>query len=110
MNWMWGFQETAAVTVDTFRTVLDLMREYPDFTYAQSQASTYQIIEEYAPEMLEEIRQRIHEGRWEVTATTWVEPDKNMPNGESLARHILYTKRVSQQAAGYRPGIPSAGL
>ena len=25
MNWMWGFQETVAVTVDTFRTVLDLI-------------------------------------------------------------------------------------
>lgn len=103
MNWMWGFQETAAVTVDTFRTVLDLMREYPDFTYAQSQASTYQIIEEYAPEMLEEIRQRIHEGRWEVTATTWVEPDKNMPNGESLARHILYTKRYLSRLLDIAP-------
>ncbi len=93
MNWMWGFQETASVTVDTFRTVLDLMREYPTLTFGQSQASTYRIIEEYAPEMLEEIKARIAEGRWEVTASTWVETDKNMPNGESLCRHILYTKR-----------------
>ncbi len=93
MNWMWGFQETASVTVDTFRTVLDLMEEYPTLTFGQSQASTYRIIEEYAPEMLEEIKARIREGRWEVTASTWVETDKNMPSGESLARHILYTKR-----------------
>lgn len=93
MNWMWGFQETASVTVDTFRTVLDLMKEYPTLTFAQSQASTYKIIEEYAPEMLEEIKELIREGRWEVSASTWVETDKNMPNGESLARHILYTKR-----------------
>ena len=48
MNWMWGFQETAAVTVDTFRTVLNLMKDYPDFTFAQSQASTYRIIEDFA--------------------------------------------------------------
>ena len=93
MNWMWGYQETAAVTVDTFRTVLNLMKEYPDFTFAQSQASTYKIIEENAPEMLDEIKKYVHEGRWEITASTWVETDKNMPNGESLSRHILYTKR-----------------
>ncbi|MBQ7336965.1 MAG: alpha-mannosidase [Clostridia bacterium] len=93
MNWMWGYQETAAVTVDTFRTVLDLMKEYPDFTFAQSQASTYEIIEQYAPEMIDEIKKYVKEGRWEVSASTWVETDKNMPNGESLARHILYTKR-----------------
>ena len=93
MNWMWGFQETASVTVDTFRTVLDLMKEFPTLTFAQSQASTYKIIEEYAPEMLDEIKERIHEGRWEVSASTWVETDKNMPSGESLSRHILYTKK-----------------
>ena len=93
MNWMWGYQETAAVTVDTFRTMLDLMKEYPDFHFSQSQASTYKIIEDNAPEMLEEIKKRVHEGRWELSASTWVETDKNMPNGESLSRHILYTKR-----------------
>lgn len=93
MNWMWGFQETASVTVDTFRTVLDLMKEHPTLTFAQSQASTYKIIEEYAPEMIEEIKERVHEGRWEVSASTWVETDKNMPSGESLSRHILYTKK-----------------
>ncbi|MCL2099999.1 MAG: glycosyl hydrolase-related protein [Oscillospiraceae bacterium] len=93
MNWMWGYQETTATTVDTFRTVLDLMNEYPEFTYSQSQASVYKIIEEHAPDMLDEIKARVKEGRWEITASTWVETDKNMPNGESLARHILYTKR-----------------
>jgi len=93
MNWMWGMQETVSLTIDTFRTMLTLMREYPAFKFSQSQASTYRIIEEYAPYMLPEIRQRIQDGRWEVTASEWVEPDKNMPSGESLARHILYTKK-----------------
>lgn len=93
MNWMWGYQETVSVTVDTFRTVLNLMKEYPALTFAQSQASTYKIIEKHAPSMLSEIKERVHEGRWEVSASTWVETDKNMPCGESLARHILYTKR-----------------
>ncbi len=92
MNWMWGLQETAAITVDTFRTVLELMKEFPDFCFSQSQASTYRLIEQYAPEMLPEIRQRVHEGRWEVSATQWVEADANMPNGESFARHILYAR------------------
>lgn len=103
MNWMWGYQETAATTVDTFRTVLDLMNEYKDFTYSQSQASVYKIIEETDPDMLEEIKDRIHEGRWEITASTWVETDKNMPNGESLARHILYTKRYLSQLFDINP-------
>jgi alpha-mannosidase len=69
------------------------MKEYQDFTFSQSQASVYRIIEQNAPYMISEIKQRIHEGRWELSASAWVECDKNMPNGESLSRHILYTKR-----------------
>ena len=93
MNWLWGYAETAAIVLDTFRTMLNLMKEYPDFTFSQSQASVYRIVEENDPAMLEEIKARVKEGRWEVTASAWVEADKNMPNGESLARHILYSKK-----------------
>ena len=92
MNWMWPWHETVAVTLETFRTMLNLMDEYPDFTFSQSQASVYRIVEEFEPQMLEKIKQRVHEGRWEVTASTWVEADKNMPNLESMAHHLLYTK------------------
>lgn len=92
MNWMWGFQETVAATIDTFKTMLQLMKEYKNFTYSQSQASTYKIIEEYCPEMIEEIKKYVREGRWELAASTWVENDRNMSSSESFARHILYTK------------------
>ena len=30
MNWMWGWQETVAITLSTFRTMLNLMKEYKD--------------------------------------------------------------------------------
>ena len=94
MNWMWAFDETVSVTLATFRTMLQLMEEYPEFTFGQSQASCYKIVEQYGePEMLDAIRRRVKEGRWEVTASTWVEADKNMPSLESMARHALYTKR-----------------
>ena len=100
MNWQWRYDETAMIAVDTLRTMLQLMREYPDFTFAQSQASVYKIIEDYAPGLLPEIRLRIQEGRWEVTASHWVETDKNMPNGESLTRHLLYTRQYLKALLG----------
>ncbi len=100
MNWKWAFQETASVTVDTFRTMLKLMEEYPAFRFSQSQASVYRIVEEYYPAMLEEIRRRVGEGRWEVTASSWVENDKNMAGGEAMARHLLYTKRYLHELLG----------
>lgn len=100
MNWMWGYHETVAATLDTFRTVLSLMDEYPEFTFAQSQASVYKIVEEYHPRMLQKIKKRVEEGRWEISASTWVEADKNMPNTESLVRHILYTKQYLSELFG----------
>lgn len=92
MNWQWGTDETVGIVIDTFQTMLDLMEQYPDYVYSQSQASTYEIIEKYAPSMLEPIRRRIREGRWEVTASTWVEHDKNMAGTEAMLRHLLYSR------------------
>ena len=103
MNWMWSYQETVSLTLDTFRTMLQLMDEYPQFCFSQSQASVYRIVEEYDPEMMQAIRARIEEGRWEITASAWVETDKNMPSTESLARHILYTKKYLQEHWGVDP-------
>lgn len=106
MNWMWGYQETASVVVDTFRTMLTLMEEYPEFTFSQSQASVYEIVEKYYPEMLEAIWARVREGRWEVTASSWVENDKNMSGSEAMIRHLLCTKTYLSGLLG----IPESSL
>lgn len=103
MNWMWSWQETVSVTVDTFNTVLTLMDTYDDFTYAQSQASVYDLLRVHDPELLARIRERIAEGRWEVSASHWVEADKNISNGESFCRHLLYTRQFAQEHLGLTP-------
>ena len=79
MNWMWSWPETVAVTNDTFTTVLKLMDEFPDFRFTQSQASVYRIIEEHNPALLEQIRERVKEGRWEVTASTGSRATRTWP-------------------------------
>ena len=100
MNWMWSFDETVAITLSTFRSILNMMEDYPDYCFSQSQGAVYRIVEEYDPGMMEEIRRRIREGRWEVNAAAWVETDKNMPSTESLLRHILYTREYLQKVWG----------
>jgi alpha-mannosidase len=97
MNWMWSWPETVSVTNDTFSTVLRLMDEYPDFCYSQSQASVYDICRKDFPELFERIKARVKEGRWEITASQWVEGDKNISGGESLCRHLLYTRKFMQE-------------
>jgi alpha-mannosidase len=103
MNWMWSWPETVAVTVDSMRTVLHLMDEFPEFRFSQSQASIYRILEEHAPDLLAAIRQRVHAGRWEVTASHWVEGDKNLAGGESLCRQVLYARQYMHELFGLTP-------
>ncbi len=103
MNWMWSWHETVAATLATFRTMIDIMEEYPEFCFSQSQASVYEIVERFDPELADEIKKKIAEGRWEVTASAWVETDKNMPNTESLLRHIQYTKKYLRDSWGISP-------
>ncbi|MCL2832237.1 MAG: glycosyl hydrolase-related protein [Treponema sp.] len=100
MNWFWRYDETVNIVLETFRTVLKLMDFYPEFIFTQSQGACYQMVEEHDPAMLERIKKRVNEGRWEVSASTWTEPDKNLPNGESMARHILYTKHYLKKLFG----------
>ncbi|HEY3266941.1 MAG TPA: glycoside hydrolase family 38 C-terminal domain-containing protein [Armatimonadota bacterium] len=103
MNWMWGWPETVAVTNDTFTTVLKLMDEFPTFKYTQSQASVYEIARVHNPEQFERIKARVKEGRWEVAASHWVEGDKNLASGESLTRHLLYTRAFFLVHFGLKP-------
>jgi alpha-mannosidase len=70
-----------------------LLERYRDFVYSQSQASVYKILEDYAPDLAEKVKEMIRLGRWEVTASQWVEADNNLPGAESFARHALYSKQ-----------------
>lgn len=91
--WLWTFSETIEVFHDTCETILRLMEKYHDFCFCQSSAQYYKWLEEKYPETFEKVKKRVEEGRWETVGGTWVEPDDNMPSGESFVRQFLYGKR-----------------
>jgi alpha-mannosidase len=76
------------------------MNETPGFCYAHSSSAHYRWVENADPAMLDEIRSRIREGRWEVVGGWPVEPDCNIPAAESFVRHSLYGKRYCQRVLG----------
>lgn len=90
--WQWQWTEGYAETKATFRSALDRMTEFEDFIFVCSSASIYEWVEECVPSMFEEIKKRINEGRWIVVGGWWVQPDCNLPSGESFARHSLYSQ------------------
>ncbi len=87
--WLWPWTETVDAVKRTFGTAVQLMGEYPKYTYTQSAAQYSEWISEKYPQMNAEIKQRIQEGRWELVGGMWLEPDLNMPDGESLVRQLL---------------------
>jgi alpha-mannosidase len=98
--WLWPVTETVDVVKRTFSTALQLMNEYPDYTYTQSAAAYNDWIAQKYPAINEEIKKRIKEGRWEIVGGMWVEPDLNMPDGESQVRSLLIGKRFFKDQYG----------
>ncbi|TVY11160.1 alpha-mannosidase [Paenibacillus cremeus] len=98
--WLWRWQEGYAEIKATFRSALDRLSEFPDFVFTSACAAYYKWVEENAPEMFAEIKQRVAEGRWVVTGGWWIQPDCNLPSGESFARHSLYGQRYLKDKLG----------
>ncbi|MFY9747751.1 MAG: alpha-mannosidase, partial [Acidobacteriaceae bacterium] len=98
--WLWPWTETVDTVKNTFSTALQLMNEYPSYTYTQSAAAYNDWMARDYPEIDAQIKKRVKEGRWEVVGGMWVEPDLNMPDGESTARSLLIGKRWYQQHYG----------
>ena len=96
--WQWpeGYQEVRA----TFQSAIDRMDEYPDFVFTCDSSLFFAWVEESDPELFEKIRERIAEGRFQVIGGWWVEPDCNIPCGESFVRQALYGQRYLREKFG----------
>ncbi len=98
--WLWRWQEGFAEIKATFRSALDRMQQFPEFIFTCAGCAYYKWVEEIAPEMFQEIKQRVREGRWVIVGGWWVQPDCNIPSGESFARHGLYSQRYFLEKFG----------
>ncbi len=98
--WQWRWQEGSAEAKATIRSALDRMKEFPEFRFVCSSASVYRWVEEFAPEMFEELKERVKEGRFIVVGGWHVQPDCNLPSGEAFARQSLYAQRYFKETLG----------
>ncbi|MGZ4279789.1 MAG: alpha-mannosidase [Solirubrobacteraceae bacterium] len=103
--WLWPLEETVRKCVRTFATQLRLMERYPGHRFACSQAQQYAWIRDRAPGLWARIRERIAAGQWLAVGGTWVEPDCNLPAGESLVRQFLYGQRFFEHELGRRAQV-----
>jgi alpha-mannosidase len=103
LAYRWRWNETIRYIVrDTFRGVLDLMRQEPKLTFAQSQMALYDAVKREYPELYREIKDRVAEDRWVPVGGTWCESDMMFPSGESFVRQRLIGMEFARQEFGIR--------
>jgi len=98
--WLWQWQEGFAEIKATFKSALDRMREFEDFKFTSACGAYYMWIEKSDAEMFREIQMRVREGRWILAGGWFIQPDCNIPSGESFARHALITQRYFKEKFG----------
>jgi alpha-mannosidase len=92
--WFWRTIETYRKSVRTFSTALHYMDLYPFYRFAMPQVKLYRMAGRAHPELMEQVRRRVREGRWEVSGMMYLESDTNVPRGEWLVRNLLLGRQV----------------
>ncbi|WEV51082.1 alpha-mannosidase [Lactobacillus sp. ESL0731] len=102
LAWLWRVKNTKEKAARSFSTVLRLMDKYPEYTFLHSTPQLYEYVKENYPDIFEQIKKRVAEGRWETDGAMWVEADCNIPSGESIVRQILYGTRFFEKEFGQK--------
>jgi alpha-mannosidase len=100
--WLWPLAETYRKLVRTFSSQTRSMDEYPEFRFACSQAQQYAWIKERNPDLWQRIRAKVENGQFVPVGGSWIEPDCNIPSGESLLRQFIHGQRFFEDEFGIR--------
>lgn len=103
--WQWEWEEGAAETLSTFRIAADFCEEYDRFVFCHNEAILYQWIEEYDPPLFAHITALVRAGKWHIMGGWHLQPDCNMPSGESFVRQALTGRRYFQEKFGVVPRV-----
>lgn len=98
--WLWPIAETKRKALRTFANSLRLMERFPHYRFLCSQPQQYAWVKERSPELFNQIRARVKEKRWEPMGAMWIEPDGNLPSGESFVRQIIHGVRFWKDEFG----------
>lgn len=100
--WLWPLAETHRKCERSFSSATTYMRDYPEYRFSCSQAYQYEVIRQRNPDLYARIKKTAATGQWVPVGGTWIEPDCNIPSGESLARQFLFGQRFFEKEFGQR--------
>ena len=100
--WQWDWQEGVSAVLSTFQSAVNLSEKF-DYIFCHNEVTVYKYVEEYAPALFEQIKKLVEEGKWHIMGGWYLQPDCNMPSGESFVRQILEGKRYFKEKFGKEP-------
>ena len=100
--WLWPIAETIRKCARSFVSQLRLIEEYPEHKFVCSQAQQLVWVKERYPTLFSELKKQAAAGRFIPCGGTWIEPDCNIPSGESLVRQFLLGQRFYEREFGRR--------
>ena len=101
--WQWEWEEGAAETISTFRVAADFCEQFDGFVFNHNEALLYRWVEEYEPALFARIQRLVAEGKWHIMGGWHLQPDCNMPSGESFIRQAQEGLSYFQEKFGVRP-------
>ncbi len=100
--WQWDWQEGVSAVLSTFQSAVNLAEEF-DYVFCHNEVTVYKYVEEYAPALFERIKELVGAGKWHIMGGWYLQPDCNMPCGESIVRQIQEGKRYFKEKFGKEP-------
>lgn len=103
--WSFAPEISEKMGVGNVRKALDIMRENPEFNYVVDQVYLWELLKKHFPERIDEFKQRVKEGKIGLTCGGFVNPDLNLPSGESLIRQLAHCQRVWKEELGAKSEV-----
>ena len=101
--WQWQWPEGAAAAISTFRVAAELCEKYDRYVFCHNEAVLYMWVKEYEPQLFERIKKLVAAGRWKIIGGWLLQPDCNLPSGESITRQILVGQTFFEREFGVTP-------
>ena len=98
--WLWPLAETMRKCYRTFSTAVRMMDKYPEYKFSCSQAQQLAWMKVQQPALYAKIKAKVKSGQFVIVGGSWIEPDCNIPSGESLVRQFLLGQRFFKREFG----------
>jgi alpha-mannosidase len=102
--WQWIWDEGISATIATFKSAADLAEKY-DYIFCHNEALLYEAIEKNVPKLFKQIQNLVRRGKWKISGGWYLQPDCNLPCGESFVRQIKVGQKYFQEKFGLIPTV-----